>query len=228
MIRSLPAPGSVTSRQMPASIERFREALHDKSPDFGVQLTDTDIERLSDYYALLRKWNPRLHLVAPCSPEEFATRHILESLVLIHHLPLNARVADIGSGAGLPLIPCLLVRPDLRITLIESSPKKLVFLREALRHAISAKPSRLIGARFEDTPALEVEFITCRALDRFPDMLPKLIDWAPVNSTLLIFAGIALRKQLETLLGVTKVEQIPKSARRFLIIAKPSRSRKPP
>ena len=213
---------------MPASNERFRAALQENAADFGIQLTDSDIEGLRDYYALVLKWNPRLHLVAPCSPEEFGTRHILESLVLIHHLPLNARIADIGSGAGLPLIPCLLVRPDLRITLIESSPKKLVFLREALRHAISAKPSRLIGARFEDTPALEVEFITCRALDRFPDMLPKLFHWAPTNCTLLVFAGEALWKQLETMLGLIKVEQIPKSARRFLIIAKPSRSRRPP
>ena len=211
---------------MPTSIERFREALHHDCTDFGVQLIDSDIEQLSDYYALLLKWNPRLHLVAPCTPEEFATRHILESLVLIQHLPSNARVADIGSGAGLPLIPCLLVRHDLRVTLIESSQKKLTFLREALRHANSATPGRLIGARFENIPAPEADFITCRALDRFPAMLPKLIDWAPVNSTLLIFAGTALRRQLETLLGVTKVDQIPKSARRFLIIAKPSRSRR--
>ena len=212
---------------MPTSIERFREALHDKSADFGVQLTDRDIERLSDYYALLLKWNPRLHLVAPCSPKEFATRHILESLVLIHHLPLNARVADVGSGAGLPLIPCLLVRRDLRVTLIESSQRKLIFLGEALRHANSATPVRLIGGRFEVIPVPEVKFITCRALDRFREMLPKLIDWAPTNCTLLLYAGEELRKQIETLLGVTKVEQIPKSARRFLIIAKPSRSSRP-
>ena len=211
---------------MPASIERFREALDDKSADFGIHLTDSDIERLSDYYARLLKWNPRLHLVAPCSPEEFATRHILESLVLIHHLPLNARVADIGSGAGLPLVPCLLVRGDLRVTLIESSQRKLIFLREALRHTNSGTPARLIGGRFEVTPVPEVDFITCRALDRFREMLPKLIDWAPTNCTLLLYAGEELRKQIETLLGVTKVEQIPKSARRFLIIAKPSRSNK--
>ena len=211
---------------MPASIERFREALQDKSADFGVQLTNSDIERLSHYYALLLKWNPRLHLVGPCSSEEFATRHILESLVLIHHLPLNARVADVGSGAGLPLIPCLLLRPDLQVTLIESSERKLIFLREALRHTNSGTPARLIGGRFEVIPVPEVGFITCRALDRFQEMLPKLIDWAPTNCTLLVFAGEALRRQLETMLGLIKVEQIPKSARRFLIIAKPSRSRR--
>src|SRR5947207_2245887 len=201
---------------MPASIERFREALHDKSADFGVQLTDADIERLSDYYALLLKWNPRLHLVAPCSPEEFALRHTLESLVLIHHLPLNARVAEIGSGAGLPLIPCLLVRRDLRVTLIESSQRKLIFLREALRHPNSATLPCLIGGRFEVTPVPEVGFITCRALDRFREMLPKLIDWAPMNCTLLLFAGTALRKQLETMFPRAKSKQIPGSARRFL------------
>src|SRR5437870_13739795 len=160
---------------MPTSIERFREALHDKSADFGVQLTDRDIERLSDYYALLLKWNPRLHLVAPCSPKEFATRHILESLVLIHHLPLNARVADVGSGAGLPLIPCLLVRRDLRVTLIESSHNKLTLLRQPLGHANSATPFRLIGARFENLPAPPADLITFRALYRSPAMLPNLI-----------------------------------------------------
>src|SRR3989441_9502661 len=126
---------------MPTSIERFREALHDKSADFGVQLTDRDIERLSDYYALLLKWNPRLHLVAPCSPKEFATRHVLESLLLLRHLPPNARVVDVGSGGGLPIIPCLIVRADLSATLIESSPRKAVFLREALRNVNSRGPA---------------------------------------------------------------------------------------
>src|SRR5213593_1226019 len=97
-----------------------------------------------------------------------------------------------------------------------------------LSDANSATPVRLIGGRFEVIPVPEVKFITCRALDRFREMLPKLIDWAPTNCTLLVFAGEALRKQIETLLGATKVEQIPKSARRFLIIAKPSRSSRPP
>src|SRR6185369_15999394 len=90
------------------------------------------LQRLCVYYSLLTRWNPRLHLVAPCSPEEFATRHVLESLMLLQHLPHGAKIADIGSGAGLPIIPCLIVRPDLHATLIESSAKKSVFLREAL------------------------------------------------------------------------------------------------
>jgi len=188
--------------------------------DFDVALTNDDLARLSSYYELLLKWNPRLHLVAPCSPEEFATRHILESLVLLPHLTSGARVTDVGSGGGLPIVPCLIVRADLRACLIESSQKKVVFLREALRSFRGPEPPRLIASRFEDVPAPATDFVTCRALDRFPKLLPDLINWAPRSSTLLLFAGDGLRSQIEQLMPSSAAELIPKSERRFLVIAR--------
>ena|SRR5437660_6718900 len=109
----------------------FTNALERNASSFGVELSGAGIAQLASYYELLLRWNPRLHLVAPCSAIEFAMRHVLESLLLATHLPNNARVVDVGSGAGLPVIPCLVARSDLRATLIESSPKKTVFLREA-------------------------------------------------------------------------------------------------
>src|SRR5207244_1182907 len=121
------------SREMPTPTEMFSQALRNHAAEFGIQLDADDVRRLSNYYELLLKWNDRLHLVAPCSPEEFATRHVLESLILILRLPHAARVTDVGTGAGLPMIPCLIMRDDLRATLIESSQKKAVFLREAFR-----------------------------------------------------------------------------------------------
>src|SRR6266498_4951690 len=147
---------------MPMPIDRLSQALRDHAGDFAVRLRDEDIARLSGYYALLLKWNPRLHLVAPCSPEQFATRHILESLLLLRHLPGDARLVDVGSGAGLPIIPCLILRDDLRATLIESSQKKASFLREALRGIAEPESSSLIVDRFENIPAPQVDFITCR------------------------------------------------------------------
>jgi 16S rRNA (guanine527-N7)-methyltransferase len=205
---------------MPIQIERFSQALEEHASEFAIQLREPDIERLGDYYELVLKWNPRLHLVAPCSPEEFAVRHVLESLTLVSHLSPQARVTDIGSGAGLPIIPCLVMRDDLRATLIESSQKKVVFLREALRSFGGQEPPRLITARFEDAPAPPTHFITCRALDQFQKLLPYLIEWAPRSSTLLLFAGEGLRNQLERLIPSATVERMPNSERRFLIIAR--------
>lgn len=202
---------------MPIEIERFISTLRQRAGDFAVHFADDEIDRLSRYYELLLKWNPRLHLVAPCSPEEFAVRHILESLVLLPHLSHSAKAVDVGSGAGLPMLPCLIMRSDLRATLIESSPKKVVFLREALRQVSNPEPARLLTARFEEVDAPAADIVTCRALDRFQEMLPKLIKWAPRSSVFLLFAGPSLREEIERLLPFAQAELIPGSKQRFLL-----------
>jgi 16S rRNA (guanine527-N7)-methyltransferase len=211
-------------REMPTSTEKLGRALKEHGREFGVDLRAEDTAQLGRYYELLLKWNSRLHLVAPCSPGDFATRHILESLFLLAHLPQNARVVDVGSGAGLPIIPCLIVRNDLRATLIESSQKKAVFLREALRglhhHGHHPERGRVIAGRFEDTVVPPADFVTCRALDRFQSLLPRLIDWAPAESELLLFGGANLRRQVEALIPSAMAFTLPRSDRRFLIRAR--------
>jgi len=203
-----------------SSINSFSQALQDHADAFLVRLDDEDIERLSNYYELLMKWNSRLHLVAPCSPVEFATRHILESLLLLRHLPRNARIADVGSGAGLPIIPCLILRDDLRATLIESSQRKAVFLNEALRGLPNPESANVIVGRFEDTVFPQSDFVSCRAIDRFQQVLPKLIDWAPPPTTFLLFAAEALKAQIEEVLSSVQAERVPGSEQRFLVLGR--------
>jgi 16S rRNA (guanine527-N7)-methyltransferase len=179
---------------------------------YGVELAPDTLAGLGTFYSLLTRWNDRLHLVAPCSPEEFATRHVLESLMLLKHLPPRAKIADIGSGAGLPIIPCLIARPDLEATLIESSQKKAVFLREAFNAVV--RSATIIARRTEEIETLDVEFVSCRALDQFIRKIRVLMDWAPKGSTLLLFAGEELRKQLNA------YEQflVPGSEKRYLFV----------
>ena len=183
-----------------------------------MELDDDRIRKLTAYYELLRKWNPSLHLVAPCSPEEFATRHVLESLMLLRHLPIDANVVDIGSGGGLPIVPCLLVRDDLHATLIESSAKKAVFLREALRNIRASGGARIVIERFEKVAVPEAGFVTSRALEKFAEAIPIIIKWAPPGAVFLLFGGEKLRAEIETRLKSVVVERLPKSKARFLII----------
>jgi 16S rRNA (guanine527-N7)-methyltransferase len=212
---------------MPTPLEKFNGALSEHAQDFGVQLSKETAGRLGDYYELLLKWNARLHLVALCSPEKFATRHVLESLMLLPHLPQEARVSDVGSGGGLPIVPCLIARADLRVTMVEASPKKSVFLREALRLTRADEAPQLIVARFEDITAPMAEYVTCRALERFERMLPRLIQWAPPASTLLFFGGEALLKAIGKRRPIAIGQLLPYSERRFLIIAKGSSRLRP-
>jgi 16S rRNA (guanine527-N7)-methyltransferase len=200
--------------------DEFTSALQEHAPRFDVRLTADERARLRAYYEQVMTWNARLHLVAPCSPEEFATRHVLESLLALAHLEDAAHVVDIGSGAGLPVIPCLTVRPGLRATLIEASPKKAVFLREALRRVGAHAAAQVIAERFEKLPAPQAQAVTCRALDRFVEMFPKIVEWAPPSSSLLLFGGESLREQIEKSGFIYESVRVPQSERRFLFIIK--------
>lgn len=202
---------------METAIEQFGSALAAHASDFEIDLPIRQINRLAGYYELLMKWNQRLHLVAPCSPAEFAVRHVLESLMLLRHLPNGAAVTDVGSGGGLPIIPCLLVREDLQASLIESSQRKAVFLREALRAVEPAGRAEVTAASFQETPPPPAGFVSCRALDRFTSLVPTLISWAPPRATFLFFCGDELRVQLEPMLSRPATERIPHSHGRFLV-----------
>jgi len=198
--------------------KQFRETLESEATAYGVTLPDPALEALSQYYELLNAWNSRIHLVAPCSPQEFATRHVLESLLLVKYLPNNASVAEVGAGAGLPILPCLIVRPDIRAVLIEASQKKAVFLREALTKTATSKQATVIAERFENVAAPPVGFVTCRALERFEEMLPHLLDWSPAKATLLLFGGKRLERRIESLGFANSAELMPKSKARFLFL----------
>lgn len=187
--------------------------------DYNMDLSVEVVAQLAIYYELLLRWNERLHLVSPCSPEEFAARHVLESLTLLNHLPEQATVIDIGSGAGLPIVPCLIARNDISATLIEASQKKSVFLREALKTADALNRATIVAKRFEDLSPPNAQFISCRALDDFSTQLSTLVRWALPGTTLLLFGSENLRQTLTDLHCDPQQFLLPGSDRRFLFKA---------
>lgn len=205
---------------MKESLQEFNATLETHAARYGVQPGAEARARLGAYYEHLSKWNARLHLVAPCAPGEFATRHVLESLMACSYMEEGARVCDVGSGGGLPIIPCLILRPDLRATLVEASNKKAVFLRETLRHLELQDRTQVLAERFEQTPAPEADALTCRALERFAEMYPRLVRWSPHARRLLFFGGSALGELIErdeNIRAFTAIK-MPDSEQRFLFV----------
>jgi 16S rRNA (guanine(527)-N(7))-methyltransferase RsmG len=195
----------------------FISALQANQEAFGIELTTDQCEQLADYYELILEHNDLLHLVGPATPEEFAVRHILESLTLLKHLPSDARVADVGTGAGLPLIPCLLVRPGLHGFLIESKEKKATFLRTVVSHFALEERTSVINKQFSEVPRPNVSYVTCRALDKFTQKLPALTKWSG-RSTMLLFGGPSLREALQLRGTRFSEELMPLSEQRYLFI----------
>ena len=88
------------------------------------------VEKLVDYAAILIRANARFNLISrsAMTPDSLLERHLLDSLRAAEHL-LGTKVADVGSGAGLPGIPLAIARPELDIRLIERSARRCDFLR---------------------------------------------------------------------------------------------------
>ncbi len=210
----------VNGSEMNNPTDEFTGALARHAPEFEVELSPATIARLTDYFEFVGVWNARLHLVAPCAPAEFAVRHVLESLVALRFLPAAANVVDVGSGAGLPIIPCLIVRSNLRATLVEATQKKANFLRAALSQLALRDRAQVRAERFEQIKAPPAEFVTGRALERFAKMLPRLVAWSPPASTLLLFGGPALQEKITQLRLHYRALLLPQSEQRFLFVIK--------
>jgi 16S rRNA (guanine527-N7)-methyltransferase len=139
---------------------------------FGVSRETSD--RLERYVALLERWNARINLVARGDIDALWSRHVADSAQLWPLSPAGARHwADLGSGAGFPglVIAALAaeLRPDLRITLVESDVRKAAFLGEAARTMGLAPVIR--AERIEALPPLEADILSARALAPLDDLL---------------------------------------------------------
>jgi 16S rRNA (guanine527-N7)-methyltransferase len=110
-----------------------RAALDLGLAELHLALPDAARAQLIDYVALLAKWNRTYNLTAIDDPLRMVSHHLLDSLVVLPHLPMpgEASLADAGSGAGLPGIPLAVARPEWRVALAEASDKKCAFLRQA-------------------------------------------------------------------------------------------------
>ena len=107
------------------------DKLRMRAAAMGVALTDEMADKLLKYQALMIKWNRTYNLTAIRDPEEMLVHHLLDSLVvapLLPHGPIT--LADVGSGGGLPGIPLAIARPEIQVTLIETSSKKSAFQQQ--------------------------------------------------------------------------------------------------
>lgn len=125
-------------------------------------------EQLLQFVSLLIKWNRVYNLTAIRDPQTIVQRHLLDSLVLLRWLPGHSRVStgitdvvDIGSGAGLPVLPLAMARPDLEFVSIEPNGKKSRFQQQVLLE-LGLDNVIVQGLRVEQV-SLQAGFVTSRA-----------------------------------------------------------------
>ena len=130
-----------------------RSLLGSTLPGVGRPLTASEAELLRNYLDLLTKWQKTARLVGSVEPSWVAENVFVHSFCFLEGLPEGThRVADLGSGAGIPGIPIAIVRPDLEITLIEAKQRRTSFLSTVVRE-LGLRSMTVVGDRIESLPS---------------------------------------------------------------------------
>jgi 16S rRNA (guanine527-N7)-methyltransferase len=156
-------------------VDVSRETPPDPDPAVVAQVfAPGRLEVLQRYAALLASDGVQRGLIGPREVPRLWDRHLVNCGLLAPLVPEGARVADLGSGAGLPGLVLALSRPDLEVTLIEPMARRTAFLSEACE-ALDAHNVTVVRGRAEDwTGPARFEVVTARALAP----LAKLLSWA--------------------------------------------------
>lgn len=151
-------------------MDACRDSLQAGLNDLNLILDSNQLDQLLTYIHLIEKWNKAYNLTAVRDIHEMVTTHLLDSIAILPYVQ-GVRIADIGTGAGLPGIPLAICRPDWQFTLVDSNSKKTRFVQQAILE-LKLRNVEVVHARVESLrPAVAFDTVLCRAFASMPDIV---------------------------------------------------------
>ncbi|MSQ31706.1 MAG: 16S rRNA (guanine(527)-N(7))-methyltransferase RsmG [Dehalococcoidia bacterium] len=176
------------------------ELLKKCAEKLGIILSAHQLDLFEKYFNQLYAWNQKINLTSVTGYEEVQTTHFLDSLTLLMtgKIRPDFRIADIGSGAGLPGIPLKIAMPDISLTLIEATGKKVTFLRSLIEE-LGLKDTAAITGRAEDLAhdlhyREKYDVVVSRAVASLPALNELCLPFCKIGGT---FIAPKKREKLE-------------------------------
>ena len=173
------------------------ELLKNLFTKYQIEYTDEQIEKINKYYNMVIEQNKTMNLTRILSEEEFATKNILDSVLPIKIIPKNASVVDVGTGAGLPGIPLKILRPDIKLTLLDSLQKKVNFLKQVVVE-LDLKEVKCVHARVEDFAKTNKEnFDVCvsRAVARLNTLCEYCLPLVKIDGIMIAYKSLKAEEE---------------------------------
>lgn len=172
----------------------IKNLLQNYIKDYKITLTENQYEQFQKYFELLAEWNEKMNLTAITDESGVALKHFADSLSLLNFvdIPQNSSLADVGTGAGFPGVVLKIARPDIKLTLIDSLNKRLVFLGEVC--AQLGIEAELIHSRAEDGARDEklresFDFAVSRAVARMNVLSEYCLPYVKVGGAFCAMKG---------------------------------------
>lgn len=166
----------------------------------GLDVSRETLEALGQFEGLLRKWNPRINLVAPSTLDDLWQRHIVDSAqVFALRFPEMRHWADLGSGGGLPGVVCAILAkqhaPSAGFTLVESDKRKAAFLAVCKQEL--DLPLTVSASRAETLEPAAADIVSARALAPLAQLLPMVARHLRAGGVALLPKGKTYEAELE-------------------------------
>ena len=167
------------------------------SESIGIQLTDTMLKQFETYYDYLINQNEIMNLTAITDKEEVYLKHFFDSLWLTKVDSFdNAKLLDVGSGAGFPSLPLKIINPSIKVTIVDALQKRIDFLNR-LSEKLSINDNKLIHGRIEEFIMKNYfDFVTARAVARLNILTELCLPFVKVGGKFIAMKSINYEEEL--------------------------------
>ena len=161
--------------------------------------------RLQNFVSRMLEWNARINLTGAKSRQELVSEHLVDSFAMTRFLPAGCSLADVGAGGGLPGVPLAILRPDVRLTMVEPRAKRVAFLRTVV-HELALRNVEILRCRSDELKPRSYDVSASRAT--FPPA-----EWLEVGRDLTKPGGLILLFANEPLLAFDPASRLVDSVR---------------
>ncbi len=166
-----------------------------------LHLGESQIRKMKQFADLMLDWNTRMNLTGIIDSEDVADKHFADSLLLLKYLPFmqNAKVIDVGTGAGFPALPCMIARQDLQFTLLDGLQKRITFLN-AVCDEVGLNAEGLHGRAEEVAKKTEYreqyDVATARAVAHLRELSEYCLPFVKVGGVFAAMKGRDMQEEL--------------------------------
>ena len=183
-------------------ISTFTSTLLDVLEKNGIrQPTEIEARKLYFLTEIMLKTNASMNLTAITDPIDIIVKHYADSLTILNYIPESAKVLDVGCGAGFPSLPLAIFRPDITLTSLDSTTKKIEYIRSTAR-ALEISNITCVSSRAEEL-AQKSEFrekfdvVTARAVANMQVLSELCIPFAKKGGKFVAMKGQKCHEELE-------------------------------
>ena len=175
----------------------FKEKLSKKCPELTVEMQ----QQFEDYMKLLLEWNEKINLTAITEEDEIILKHFVDSLTISKYIKEGNSIVDIGTGAGFPGIPLKIARKDLKVTLVDSLNKRILFLNEVIEKLglVDIETLHFRAEEFGQNKKYRESFdiATSRAVANLSTLVEYLLPLVKVGGICVCMKGSEIKEELE-------------------------------